>query len=298
MAPHTKERKKRQHGKFGNKPHKDLNKESDTAPVTNLAASIGSTVSIPIENIIVGPSRRATNKERVREIAESMRQIGQTTPIWVREKSGFKPVTVLIAGLHRIEAKKLLGEKMINAVYFEVNEEEAQWLENSENLDRADLTALQRAEHIHQRVEWVAEKKAAQGPTPGGRQPADKGYSAAARFLGYTRDEIRRSELIAKLPPAVKAKATELNLDDNQKALLQIAKQEESDKQITKAGLLAAKPKRRPDEANRATDRKMPLDWWQGARFAAAVLSKASESDRNRILRQAKRIRLSDDEKD
>ena len=64
-----------------------------------------------IANIYVPTKRRATLKpETVKEIAESMLDIGQQTPILVR-RDGTR--YVLVEGLHRLEACKQLGEDTI-----------------------------------------------------------------------------------------------------------------------------------------------------------------------------------------
>ena len=65
----------------------------------------------PIKDIYVPTKRRATLKiETVREIAESMLEKGQETPILVRQDG---ERFVLIEGLHRLEACKELGEETI-----------------------------------------------------------------------------------------------------------------------------------------------------------------------------------------
>jgi sulfiredoxin len=64
-----------------------------------------------IANIYVPAKRRATlDPDKAREIAESMLQIGQQTPILVR-RDGER--FVLVEGLHRLEACKQLGEETI-----------------------------------------------------------------------------------------------------------------------------------------------------------------------------------------
>jgi sulfiredoxin len=66
---------------------------------------------LAIARIYVPAKRRATlQPEAVREIAESMLEIGQTTPIQVR-RDGDR--FVLVQGLHRLEACKALGEESI-----------------------------------------------------------------------------------------------------------------------------------------------------------------------------------------
>jgi ParB-like chromosome segregation protein Spo0J len=67
--------------------------------------------SFPIANIYVPAKRRATlNLKTVDEIAESILQVGQQTPILVR-RDGER--FVLVEGLHRLEACKKLGETTI-----------------------------------------------------------------------------------------------------------------------------------------------------------------------------------------
>ncbi len=66
---------------------------------------------LPIDNIYVPTKRRATLKpEHVLEIAESMLDKGQETPILVRPDGARY---VLVEGLHRLEAAKALGETTI-----------------------------------------------------------------------------------------------------------------------------------------------------------------------------------------
>jgi ParB-like chromosome segregation protein Spo0J len=67
--------------------------------------------SFPIDKIYVPVKRRkALKPEVVREIAESILDIGQQAPILVRrDEDRF----VLVQGVHRLEACKALGEKTI-----------------------------------------------------------------------------------------------------------------------------------------------------------------------------------------
>jgi uncharacterized ParB-like nuclease family protein len=82
--------------------------------------------SFPIAKIYVPVKRRATLRpEAVRDIAESMLEIGQETPILVRrDEDRF----VLVEGLHRLEACKALGEETIVGflVSAQTNHEKAQ----------------------------------------------------------------------------------------------------------------------------------------------------------------------------
>jgi ParB-like chromosome segregation protein Spo0J len=65
----------------------------------------------PIADIYVPVKRRATLKPaQVQEIAASMLEVGQQTPIMVRQDG---ERLVLVEGLHRLEACKALGETTI-----------------------------------------------------------------------------------------------------------------------------------------------------------------------------------------
>ena len=65
----------------------------------------------PIADIYVPVKRRASlEQKRVDEIALSMLEKGQETPILVRADGAR---FVLVEGLHRLEAAKSLGEKTI-----------------------------------------------------------------------------------------------------------------------------------------------------------------------------------------
>jgi len=65
----------------------------------------------PVADIYVPVKRRATlEQKRIDEIAASMLDNGQQTPILVRADGAR---FVLVEGLHRLEAAKALGEKTI-----------------------------------------------------------------------------------------------------------------------------------------------------------------------------------------
>jgi sulfiredoxin len=65
----------------------------------------------PIADVYVPTKRRATLKPAtVQDIAQSMLEIGQQTPILVR-RDGDR--LVLVEGLHRLEACRALGEQTI-----------------------------------------------------------------------------------------------------------------------------------------------------------------------------------------
>lgn len=69
---------------------------------------------IPIDEIYVPVKRRKTlDESTVEALAESIMESGLETPISVRPDKGRY---VLVAGLHRLEACRALGEESIEAV--------------------------------------------------------------------------------------------------------------------------------------------------------------------------------------
>ena len=175
---------------------------------------------IAIKDIKILGGRRSVKRKNVRVLADSMSKIGLNTPITVRKgKTGL----ILVAGLHRLEAAKLLGWKKIKTVQMSGGKTNARIWEDSENLHRAELTVLERADRIERwrKKTW---KRASQVAGPGGRQPKDAGITKTAQKLGFSVDEVSRAKKISRISPKVKAKARKEDLADNQSALLAIAK--------------------------------------------------------------------------
>jgi hypothetical protein len=99
----------------------------------------------------------------------------------------------------------------------------------------AELTPLQRAEDVAELVQLVQDsEKGVQVAHPGGQQPHDRGISRAAKILGFTREEVRRSQAIAGISEEAKRKAKEIGLDKKQSELLKIAKENGSKAQLAK----------------------------------------------------------------
>jgi ParB/RepB/Spo0J family partition protein len=122
---------------------------------------------IAIKDIKILGGRRSVKQENVQVLADSMFKIGLNTPITVRKgKTG----PILVAGLHRLEAAKLLGWKKIAAVQLSGSKSDARLWKGSENLHRADLTVLERSIEIERwRRHFREVAKGAQVARPGGR---------------------------------------------------------------------------------------------------------------------------------
>jgi ParB family transcriptional regulator, chromosome partitioning protein len=95
---------------------------------------------------------RHLDENKVSEIGESMRTVGQVNPIIVRDLNRDGSVVVLVAGRHRLAAAQRIGMKEIDVVIVEGDDTECRLWEIAENLHRSELTAAERSKHI---AEWI-----------------------------------------------------------------------------------------------------------------------------------------------
>jgi ParB-like chromosome segregation protein Spo0J len=173
------------------------------------------------------PEQRARGLDpvAVTRLAESMAELGLQTPITVRDDGEWP---VLVAGLHRLKAAEHLGWEKIDAIYLEGDERDARLWEISENLHRADLSAVERAEHID---EWrqltLTKVRQVAAPWPGGQQPGEQGHRKTADALGISERSVRRAEAIATLSDDLRDQAREERWP--QERLLDLARGKEAE---------------------------------------------------------------------
>ena len=99
---------------------------------------------LPLTAIVPNPRqpRRDFDDTHVKELADSIRSEGLMQPIVVRKvKDGYE----LIAGERRFRAFKLIGQKTITARILEASDASSAVLALIENLQRADLNAIDEA---------------------------------------------------------------------------------------------------------------------------------------------------------
>ena len=178
------------------------------------------TYKVYINEVRVTDDRRSLDEEKVHAIAASMSLIGQRAPITVRE---VKKKLVLVSGAHRLEAARRLGWSTLGAWVIYDDDVEARLCQIAENVCRAELKALDRAIYINE-LRSLVQQKVGQVAPPGGTQPRDSGVNKTAKAMGLTREDVRRSKIIAGISAEGIAEARRLGLDDNQRALLLIAK--------------------------------------------------------------------------
>ena len=222
-----------------------------TAPRTRAATK---TALVPLDQIDFPANARPTHADKVSELVSSIRLLGLQSAPTVVDRNGRY---VLVAGRHRVEAMRVIGKDPIPVRIADFDDIEAQLWRISENLHRNELGALERAEQIAEFARLAQEKADAAkiklhaahsqgeqiatapsevsrqvGAKPQGGRP-ESGSRAAARDLGLTEQEVRRSRTIAALSDMAKAKAVDLGLDRNQSALLDAAKAPTREAQIS-----------------------------------------------------------------
>ena len=205
-------------------------------------------------DIIVGDRMRSLNRDKVAELEESIRRLGFKTPLSVRA-AGSDGKHRLITGMHRRQAAIELGSPVVPVRIETGSETDALLWEISENLHRAELSGLERDEHINRWRELTLEKVVQNGPPAGGVQPDEKGYRKTARELGVRHASVIEAEKVANLDPEVKAVAKETG-ETSHAALVEAAKQPTTDQQIR---TLRERRGRRVERGKRSQQAKMPV---------------------------------------
>ncbi len=163
-----------------------------------------------VNDIRVGEDRRAIDPKKVEALAESIEIIGLQTPITVwtaGDDGGGHSAVHLVAGLHRLEAYKKLGLKLIEAFRTSGGELDRDLWRIDENLMRSDLTELERADHTARRAKIIrarkqlfakSAKKASPNRPNEGQADFDKDTAAATgRSVRGVQADKRRGEKIA-----------------------------------------------------------------------------------------------------
>lgn len=129
------------------------------------------------------------------------------------------------------KAARRLEWDEIDCIFVNADEIECQLREIAENLHRAELTALERDEHVAKWVELTEARQSAQFAPIETKRPDGKGHrkeggiNAAARELGVERTATQRAVKVASLSDEAKQVARDTGLDDNRSVLLAAARQ-------------------------------------------------------------------------
>ena len=213
-------------------------------------------LEIKIADIKVRGKRRASNPDKLKELAASISILRLQSPITVRlvkrDRGWGKTETelVLVCGLHRLEAMKQLGKKTISCVVMTGSKRIARMLEISENLHRAELTSLEYNEQV---AEWVRLTEADEPISGQNVQKRDQAAGRAVsrrrrvncpskvRVQAAKRRNVERALKVASISSEVKEAAKKAGLDKNRSKLLKIAAERTQEAQLAKVRELTAR---------------------------------------------------------
>lgn len=225
---------------------------------------------IPIIEIKVNPGRREAEPGSVRELADSMKELGLLTPITVDRDH------VLIAGLHRLEAAKLLNWVEIECTVSDLTGLQAELAEIDENFVRAELGTvdfgnllLKRKkiyERLHPETKNGGDRKSEEIRTRRARSDLHKSFvSDTADKLGVAKRTIEENLQLAKdLTPQTKKIIQNANEKVKKKDMLRLSRlpperQEEAAQQLV-SGNRQAVDSCQPPPAPQTPDTSPTLD--------------------------------------
>jgi Bifunctional DNA primase/polymerase, N-terminal len=210
--------------------------------------------NLDLDWIVIPDGSSACDEKKVRALAESYEITGPRTPLAVRLLAGrtkdSDPVFNLLSDPAHLEALKRLGITYANCFVIKGDERDERLYKLAELIHQPEVKRLDWALYIMEWVELIRAKAAQVAHPRGGRQPHDKGMSAAERVLGVSRRDLGRAERIASICPDAQAVIRHAKLDDIQVALEEIAG-EPVERQVEKA--LELKERYRKPRRNRVT---------------------------------------------
>lgn len=181
---------------------------------------------IPLDEILPNPfqPRRVFDEKELFALGESIKENGLIQPISVRKmKNGYE----LIAGERRLRACKIIGRKNIEAIVYDIGDEDSAVWALIENLQRSDLSPFDEAEAMAKLIAaWSVTRE------------------EAARRFGLSASGLSNKLRLLKLEEPVRKIITEGNLTERHaRELLRIdepRKREDAARHIAKKNLNVA----------------------------------------------------------
>ncbi len=154
-----------------------------------------------VVDIRVPDDHREPNADTVNGLVKSFKEIGQRSPITIYEDDDGP---VLIAGRNRLEAARRLDWEKIEAIEMDVDQMTREIWRIDENLMRAELTEIERGDHLKRRKEIFDAKGGEKISTPGGEQKVGFDKDIADK-IGMSKSAVQKSRSRAeKIIPEVK----------------------------------------------------------------------------------------------
>jgi len=178
---------------------------------------------VPIEFLKANPRnpRRTFSEAELNELSASIKQHGVIQPIVVRPMKGAQDRFEIIAGERRWRASQMAGLHDVPIVTVEVSDSDALEIAIIENVQRADLNAMEEAQGYHA---LAAEFKRSQDDI--------------AKIVGKSRSHVANMMRLTKLPADVQAYIAEGKLSaGHARALINLPDASAAAKQIVEQGL-------------------------------------------------------------
>lgn len=195
---------------------------------------------VPIEALRANPNnpRRHFSELELEELTASIREKGILQPILVRGVAGVTDAFEIIAGERRWRAAQRAGLHDVPVIAVEADDRQALELAIIENVQRADLNALEEARGYESLI-------------------GQFGYTQAdlSRVVGKSRSHVANTLRLARLPEGVKALLSDGKLSaGHARALLGVADPEAVAKRIVAQGLNVRDVERIAQRENEAPD--------------------------------------------
>ena len=236
-----------------------------------------------VADIEGGKRLRAVDPAKVSGLKASIAELGLRTPVTVSaSRDGDEWHFRLVAGAHRLEALRQLGEEYADCFVMEGDPDDAALWEIDENFARSELTDAQRADHHVRREEILKRKGLVQ--TAGGDRKSNgqnvrlKSYAKqAAETLGVDERTVRRDLARGKnIAADVMAEVSGTDLDKGV-VLDELARTPAEDQraklaEITLRRQEAERTRKDAEATNRATDRVVQMT--DAERFAEWIMER------------------------
>lgn len=195
----------------------------DVGPEASSESRVRAQRRVPIEFLRPNPlnPRRTFPEAELDELAQSIRERDIIQPIVVRALIGAPDSYEIIAGERRWRAAQRIGLADVPVVILEVDDRQALELAIIENIQRADLNAIDEARGYESLI-------------------SQYGYSQAdlARVMGKSRSHIANTLRLGRLPEPVKVRVVSGELSaGHARALLSVSDPEQVARRVVQQGL-------------------------------------------------------------
>ena len=242
-------------------------------------------------DIETGERLRAVDANKVSALRASIAEIGLRTPITVSaSRFGDDWQFRLVAGAHRLEALRSLGEEYADCFVMEGDEDDAALWEIDENFARSELSDAQRADH-HVRREEILKRKGLVSKGRGGDQSEKSSLRSYAKqasdTLGVSKRTVEKDLARGKnIAPDVLAEVAGTDLDKGV-VLDELARTPAEDQraklaEITLRRQEAERARKDAERVNKDADRVVQMT--EAERFAEWLMARTDLSELPTIL--------------